>query len=141
MPDPQRLKLVEIFRSFLTNRKFSVNNKTYTLVLAPLFMLPSATMSYAQTSDVTSPEDKSSILIIKQRSGLSELDTPAVVSIVESDVLRRSREPVNLLKTWVMCQVFTFRTARIMPKIYNFPYVASVAYEFSSMNPTTTYIC
>lgn len=96
MPDPQRLKLVEIFRSFLTNRKFSVNNKTYTLVLAPLFMLPSATMSYAQASDVTSPEDKSSILIIKQRSGLSELDTPAVVSIVESDALRRSREPVNL---------------------------------------------
>lgn len=59
-------------------------------------MLTCVDMSYAKSQASTIQSDESSIIVIKQRSGLSELDTPAAVSIVEGDDLRRSSAQVNL---------------------------------------------
>ncbi|WNN46587.1 TonB-dependent receptor PqqU [Winslowiella toletana] len=58
-------------------------------------------VSYAQTSassvssDPAASQD-STLMVIKQRSGLSELDTPAAVSVVEGEQLRNSKPQVNL---------------------------------------------
>ncbi|WP_424692606.1 TonB-dependent receptor PqqU [Erwinia sp.] len=56
-------------------------------------------MSYAQSAAPQSPTDSTSegsLMVIKQRSGLSELDTPAAVSVVSGDDLRNSTAQVNL---------------------------------------------
>ncbi|WP_428980672.1 TonB-dependent receptor PqqU [Erwinia billingiae] len=56
-------------------------------------------MSYAQSTAPQSSTDspsEGSLMVIKQRSGLSELDTPAAVSVVSGDDLRNSTAQVNL---------------------------------------------
>lgn len=56
-------------------------------------------MSYAQSTALQSSTDsptEGSLMVIKQRSGLSELDTPAAVSVVSGDDLRNSTAQVNL---------------------------------------------
>lgn len=75
-----------------------MNNKTSAFLLTPLFLLQPA-LSYAQSmapqSSTDSPSE-GSLMVIKQRSGLSELDTPAAVSVVSGDDLRNSTAQVNL---------------------------------------------
>jgi iron complex outermembrane receptor protein len=75
-----------------------VNNKTSAFLLTPLFLLQPA-LSYAQSTAPQSSTDspsEGSLMVIKQRSGLSELDTPAAVSVVSGDDLRNSTAQVNL---------------------------------------------
>ncbi|WP_455916352.1 TonB-dependent receptor PqqU [Pantoea agglomerans] len=75
-----------------------MNNKTSAFLLTPLFLLQSA-LSYAQSTAPQSATDspsEGSLMVIKQRSGLSELDTPAAVSVVSGDDLRNSTAQVNL---------------------------------------------
>jgi iron complex outermembrane receptor protein len=75
-----------------------VNNKTSAFLLTPLFLLQPA-MSYAQSTAPQSATDspsEGSLMVIKQRSGLSELDTPVAVSVVSGDDLRNSTAQVNL---------------------------------------------
>jgi iron complex outermembrane receptor protein len=75
-----------------------VNNKTSAFLLTPLFLLQPA-LSYAQSTAPQRSTDSSSegsLMVIKQRSGLSELDTPAAVSVVSGDDLRNSTAQVNL---------------------------------------------
>jgi iron complex outermembrane receptor protein len=75
-----------------------VNNKTSAFLLTPLFLLQPA-LSYAQSTAPQSATDspsEGSLMVIKQRSGLSELDTPAAVSVVSGDDLRNSTAQVNL---------------------------------------------
>ncbi|MEN4888333.1 TonB-dependent receptor PqqU [Erwinia billingiae] len=75
-----------------------MNNKTSAFLLTPLFLLQPA-MSYAQSTAPQSSTDspsEGSLMVIKQRSGLSELDTPAAVSVVSGDDLRNSTAQVNL---------------------------------------------
>ncbi|MDW8846045.1 TonB-dependent receptor PqqU [Erwinia sp. MMLR14_017] len=75
-----------------------MNNKTSALLITPLFLLQPV-VSYAQ-----SPTDQrgeaaaqgNTLMVVKQRSGLSELDTPAAVSVVSGDDLRNSMAQVNL---------------------------------------------
>ncbi|MEJ5112336.1 TonB-dependent receptor PqqU [Erwinia billingiae] len=75
-----------------------MNNKTSAFLLTPLFFLQPA-LSYAQSTAPQSATDspsEGSLMVIKQRSGLSELDTPAAVSVVSGDDLRNSTAQVNL---------------------------------------------
>lgn len=75
-----------------------MNNKTSAFLLTPLFLLQPA-LSYAQSTAPQSSTDspsEGSLIVIKQRSGLSELDTPAAVSVVSGDDLRNSTAQVNL---------------------------------------------
>lgn len=75
-----------------------MNNKTSAFLLTPLFLLQPA-MSYAQSTAPQSATDspsEGSLMVIKQRSGLSELDTPVAVSVVSGDDLRNSTAQVNL---------------------------------------------
>lgn len=75
-----------------------MNNKTSAFLLTPLFFLQPA-LSYAQSAAPQSPSDspsEGSLMVIKQRSGLSELDTPAAVSVVSGEDLRNSTAQVNL---------------------------------------------
>jgi iron complex outermembrane receptor protein len=75
-----------------------VNNKTSAFLLTPLFLLQPV-LSYAQSTAPQSATDspsEGSLMVIKQRSGLSELDTPAAVSVVSGDDLRNSTAQVNL---------------------------------------------
>lgn len=75
-----------------------MNNKTSAFLLTPLFLLQPA-LSYAQSTVPQSSTDspsEGSLMVIKQRSGLSELDTPAAVSVVSGDDLRNSTAQVNL---------------------------------------------
>lgn len=75
-----------------------MNNKTSAFLLTPLFLLQPA-LSYAQSTSPQSSTDspsEGSLMVIKQRSGLSELDTPAAVSVVSGDDLRNSTAQVNL---------------------------------------------
>ncbi|WP_373421584.1 TonB-dependent receptor PqqU [Erwinia billingiae] len=63
-----------------------------------MFFLQPA-LSYAQSTAPQSATDspsEGSLMVIKQRSGLSELDTPAAVSVVSGDDLRNSTAQVNL---------------------------------------------
>lgn len=75
-----------------------MNNKTSALLLTPLFFLQ-PTVSNAEsaaTQSATDASSENSLMVIKQRSGLSELDTPAAVSVVSGDDLRSSSAQVNL---------------------------------------------
>lgn len=77
-----------------------MNNKTSAFVLTPLFFLQPE-LSYAQSapppvSEVPSSAQDGSLIVIKQRRGLSELDTPAAVSVVGGQSLRNSTPQVNL---------------------------------------------
>ncbi|WP_428945524.1 TonB-dependent receptor PqqU [Pantoea sp. FN060301] len=76
-----------------------MNNKTSAFLLTPLFLLP-ASASYAQASGVSDSADasgpESAMIVIKQRTGLSALDTPAAVSIVDGETLRNNSAQVNL---------------------------------------------
>lgn len=75
-----------------------MNNKTSAFLLTPLFLLQPV-LSYAQSTAPQSATDspsEGSLMVIKQRSGLSELDTPAAVSVVSGDDLRNSTAQVNL---------------------------------------------
>lgn len=75
-----------------------MNNKTSAFLLTPLFLLQPA-LSFAQSTAPQSATDspsEGSLMVIKQRSGLSELDTPAAVSVVSGDDLRNSTAQVNL---------------------------------------------
>ncbi|MCU5774315.1 TonB-dependent receptor [Erwiniaceae bacterium BAC15a-03b] len=77
-----------------------MNNKTSAFILTPLFLLHPFSVSYAQSSVPTASESVgsqgSSLMVIKQRSGLSELDTPAAVSVIDGQDLRNSTAQVNL---------------------------------------------
>jgi iron complex outermembrane receptor protein len=75
-----------------------VNNKTSAFLLTPLFLLQPALTSAASTAPQSTSDSTSegSLMVIKQRSGLSELDTPAAVSVVSGDDLRNSTAQVNL---------------------------------------------
>ncbi|WP_265911685.1 TonB-dependent receptor PqqU [Erwinia billingiae] len=75
-----------------------MNNKTSAFLLTPLFFLQPA-LTYAESTVAQSTSDSTSegsLMVIKQRSGLSELDTPAAVSVVSGDDLRNSTAQVNL---------------------------------------------
>lgn len=75
-----------------------MNNKTSAFLLTPLFLLQPALTSAASTAPQSTSDSTSegSLMVIKQRSGLSELDTPAAVSVVSGDDLRNSTAQVNL---------------------------------------------
>ncbi|WP_347710576.1 TonB-dependent receptor PqqU [Erwinia sp. INIA01] len=60
-----------------------------------LIIAPTA-VSFAQTSATAAQGQDSTLMVIKHRNGLSELDTPAAVSVVEGDDLRHSTAQVNL---------------------------------------------
>lgn len=59
-------------------------------------MMAPVTVSYAQSTATSSEERESTLMVIKQREGLSELDTPAAVTVVNGDDLRQSKAQVNL---------------------------------------------
>lgn len=71
-------------------------NKTSVLLLTPMFFIAPTAVSFAQTSATTAQGQDSTLMVIKHRNGLSELDTPAAVSVVEGDDLRHSTAQVNL---------------------------------------------
>ncbi|KGT90301.1 TonB-dependent receptor [Erwinia typographi] len=75
-----------------------MNNKTSALLLTPLFFIQPAVSNAesAATQSATDASSENSLMVIKQRSGLSELDTPAAVSVVSGDDLRSSSAQVNL---------------------------------------------
>nr|WP_244987196.1 TonB-dependent receptor PqqU [Winslowiella toletana] len=68
--------------------------------MTPLFLLQPFSVSYAQSSATSASEPAgsqgSSLIVIKQRTGLSELDTPAAVSVIDGQDLRNSTAQVNL---------------------------------------------
>ncbi|WP_433977548.1 TonB-dependent receptor PqqU [Erwinia sp. E_sp_B01_9] len=70
-----------------------MNNKTSAFLLTPLILLQPA-VSFAEPASTQNNE--SSLLVVKQRSGLSELDTPAAVSVISGDDLRSNSAQVNL---------------------------------------------
>lgn len=66
-------------------------------MLTPLCLLPPLSVLAADNSDKTTSAPESTLLVSKpQRTGLSELDTPAAVSVVEGSDLRNSTPQVNL---------------------------------------------
>ncbi len=71
------------------------NNKTLTHSLASLAMMLPLAASRAPSSSAAD-RDEPSLLVIKKRDGLSELDSPASVSVVQGDDLRHSTPQVNL---------------------------------------------
>ncbi|CBJ45762.1 TonB-dependent receptor PqqU [Erwinia amylovora] len=72
-----------------------MNNKFLALFLTSLLLIPAA-FSYAQADAGGVQGQEPSLMVIKQRGGLSELDTPAAVSVVDGDDLRRASAQVNL---------------------------------------------
>jgi len=86
-----------------------VNNKTPIAIGVLSSLLLPLSVSYAATAvtpvkpatpDVAakpaSTSDSTLMIIKQQQSGLSELDTPAAVSVIDGDDLRRSKPQVNL---------------------------------------------
>lgn len=71
-------------------------NKTSVLLLTPMLIIAPTAVSFAQTSATAAQGQDSTLMVIKHRNGLSELDTPAAVSVVEGDDLRHSTAQVNL---------------------------------------------
>lgn len=71
-------------------------NKTSVLLLTPMLCITPCAVSFAQTSATAAQGQDSTLMVIKHRNGLSELDTPAAVSVVEGDDLRHSTAQVNL---------------------------------------------
>ncbi|MBM7342648.1 iron complex outermembrane receptor protein [Pantoea coffeiphila] len=71
-------------------------NKTSVLLLTPMLIIVPTAVSFAQTSATAAQGQDSTLMVIKHRNGLSELDTPAAVSVVEGDDLRHSTAQVNL---------------------------------------------
>ncbi len=66
-------------------------------MLTPLCLLPPLSALAADNSDKTPSAPESTLLVSKpQRTGLSELDTPAAVSVVQGSDLRNSTPQVNL---------------------------------------------
>ncbi|WP_172606536.1 TonB-dependent receptor PqqU [Pantoea coffeiphila] len=61
-----------------------------------MFFIAPTAVSFAQTSATAAQGQDSTLMVIKHRNGLSELDTPAAVSVVEGDDLRHSTAQVNL---------------------------------------------
>ncbi|WP_443112760.1 TonB-dependent receptor PqqU [Erwinia sp. SLM-02] len=61
-----------------------------------MFFIAPVSVSFAQTSATAAQGQDSTLMVIKHRNGLSELDTPAAVSVVEGDDLRHSTAQVNL---------------------------------------------
>lgn len=74
------------------------NKKTSALLLTPLFALSPLAVSFAQAAAPVQ-QDGSTLMVIKRVSGLSELDTPAAVSVVDGADLRNSTARVNLSET------------------------------------------
>jgi len=79
-----------------TYRIIPVNKKTSALFLTPLFLMTPVAISYAQSSAAATQEQEPSLMVIKQRTGLSELDTPAAVSVIDGDDMRHASAQVNL---------------------------------------------
>ncbi|KAA9000537.1 TonB-dependent receptor [Affinibrenneria salicis] len=81
-------------------RPFSTKNKFPVIFLTPLFLFSPVAFSVAQSSDgatlTQAPGDDSTLIIVRQHSGLSELDTPAAVSVVNGDDLRDAAPQINL---------------------------------------------
>ncbi|NDL61753.1 TonB-dependent receptor PqqU [Acerihabitans arboris] len=73
-----------------------MNTKTSALILTPLFLLPPAASSFAQSAGAPADPSSSTLMVIKQRSGLSELYTPAAVSVVNGQDLRNGNPQINL---------------------------------------------
>jgi len=81
-----------------------VNAKTSAFIITFLSFLNPVSVSYAQSAtdaskgDTDVSSDSSSLMIIKREisGGLSELDTPAAVSVVDGDDFRNSKAQVNL---------------------------------------------
>ncbi|WP_375546625.1 TonB-dependent receptor PqqU [Erwinia pyrifoliae] len=72
-----------------------MNNKILDLFLTSFLLIPAA-FSSAQADAVGVQAQEPSLMVIKQRGGLSELDTPAAVSVVDGDDLRRASAQINL---------------------------------------------
>ncbi|CCG86541.1 TonB-dependent receptor PqqU [Erwinia piriflorinigrans] len=72
-----------------------MNNKILRFFLTSFSLAPAA-VSYAQSDSAITTGQEPSLMVIKQRGGLSELDTPAAVSVVDGDELRRASAQVNL---------------------------------------------
>jgi len=96
MSDAYRAEPGEIFCIFYPHRIILVINKTSAVVLTPLFLLSPVAVNAAQPAAVTASGEAPSLMVIKQREGLSELDTPAAVSVVDGDDLRGTNARVNL---------------------------------------------
>ncbi|WP_369814398.1 TonB-dependent receptor PqqU [Erwinia sp. Leaf53] len=75
------------------------NKKTSAYLLTPLFALSAVAASCAQAATAASQSDSSTLMVVRHVSGLSELDTPAAVSVVDGDDLRNSTAQVNLSET------------------------------------------
>ncbi|WP_413740227.1 TonB-dependent receptor PqqU [Sodalis sp. RH14] len=84
-----------------------MNTKTSALLLTPLFLLPPAAVCFAQAAGTGTPagapnggataaSPSSTLMVVKPRSGLSELYTPAAVSVVDGQDLRNGSPQVNL---------------------------------------------
>ena len=81
-----------------------MNAKTSAFIITFLSFLNPVSVSYAQSAtdaskgDTDDSSDSSSLMIIKREisGGLSELDTPAAVSVVDGDDFRNSKAQVNL---------------------------------------------
>ncbi|MFO6300083.1 TonB-dependent receptor PqqU [Rahnella selenatireducens] len=81
-----------------------MNAKTSAFIITFLSVLNPVSVSYAQSVPGTSAKDSddssdsSSLMVIKREStgGLSELDTPAAVSVIDGDDFRNSKAQVNL---------------------------------------------
>ena len=70
---------------------------TSAFLLTPLYLLPPLSALAADNGDKTPSAPESTLLVSKpQRTGLSELDTPAAVSVVQGSDLRNSTPQVNL---------------------------------------------
>ncbi|WP_437616083.1 TonB-dependent receptor PqqU [Erwinia sp. V71] len=69
---------------------------TSVFILTPLCLLPPFTALAADSSDTTTTSESTLLVSKQQRSGLSELDTPAAVSVVDGNDLRNSTPQVNL---------------------------------------------
>lgn len=99
---------------YFKDRKLAVSSKTSIPIFVFLLFLQAVSVSYAQsppaaentpsTEKISSAKVKSdgstdsTLLIIKQQqdSGLSELDTPAAVNVVDGEDVRNSKPQVNL---------------------------------------------
>ncbi|CAK9885774.1 MAG: Pesticin receptor [Candidatus Erwinia impunctatus] len=75
-----------------------MNKKKLTLSLLPLCILQSLPVYSALASSQVAPEESknSSLIVLGARPWLSELDTPAAVSVVDGQTLRNALPQVNL---------------------------------------------
>ncbi|WP_345831075.1 TonB-dependent receptor PqqU [Erwinia sp. HDF1-3R] len=74
-----------------------MKNKTSAFLLTPLLCLPAFAASSAPNSSAqASAAAEGSLIVIRQRSGVSELDTPAAVSVLNGQDLRSNNAQVNL---------------------------------------------